>query len=722
MMNICPICNRRTLQHSRKIVCHCCKKFIHQNCSGLLKDDFERAVSEYTWLCRLCVEQLFPFNHLDDDNDFTKCIIEMSQYSDFPTRLHDRNLIFNPFEINDDNNDIIEYQGNLDPDKCYFNEYSEKLISNCNYHTENSFNRYLSNHNISSNSFSVIHLNIRSLPANLSSFLSYLDNLDHTFSVIGLTETWLNPSNVSSYCIDGYNHVYRTRCLSKGGGISLFVSKYFVSSEMVDLCLVNEYIESLFVKISNNNMSYVIGLVYRPPNSTLIKFIEILNDILAEISHMPCYIMGDYNIDLLKHECHPPTERFLDTMYSNSLLPMIFKPTRETETTATLIDNIFTNKYNVNDTIFQGILVTDISDHYIIFHISDKYCPELAEYQLIRLVNEPRIEKYKERILQIDWALLDCYNSCQSYFSAFMDVFKSVYNECFPVIKVKKKYRNRLPWLTDGLKTSIKHKNKLYRISIKHPTAYNITLYKVYRNRLQILLKAEEKQHYQSLILANKDNLRKTWSIIKQVINKTKSSQKSAEFLYNNGILKDKVSIANAFNNFFVNIGPTLAAQIPKIGYHYQNFMPCSNSASFFSTPVEENEVKKIINQLKDGAAGKDGITSKGLKCISDHLAIPLAHLANLSFSEGVFPSELKIALVSPLYKAKDPMVFSNYRPISLLSVFSKILERLMYNRLLNFLNECKIINKNQFGFRNNHATYMALLINNARKYKKCPW
>ena len=210
------------------------------------------------------------------------------------------------------------------------------------------YHRYLSNHNISSNSFSVIHLNIRSLPANLSSFLSYLDNLDHTFSVIGLTETWLNPSNVSSYCIDGYNHVYRTRCLSKGGGISLFVSKYFVSSEMVDLCLVNEYIESLFVKISNNNMSYVIGLVYRPPNSTLIKFIEILNDILAEISHMPCYIMGDYNIDLLKHECHPPTERFLDTMYSNSLLPMIFKPTRETETTATLIDNNLWSLYYIS--------------------------------------------------------------------------------------------------------------------------------------------------------------------------------------------------------------------------------------------------------------------------------------------------------------------------------------------------------------------------------------
>ena len=84
---------------------------------------------------------------------------------------------------------------------------------------------------------------------------------------------------------------------------------------------------------------------------------------------------------------------------------------------------------------------------------------------------------------------------------------------------------------------------------------------------------------------------------------------------------------------------------------------------------------------------------------------------ANLSFSEGVFPSELKIALVSPLNKAKDPMVVSNYRPISLLSIFSKILERLMYKALLKFPNECKIMNKNQFDFRNNHATYMALFI-----------
>ena len=331
--------------------------------------------------------------------------------------------------------------------------------------------------------------------------------------------------------------------------------------------MITDYIECLFVKLSTKDSSYVVGVVYRPPNSNITLFNEKMNDILSKLSNMPCYVMGDYNIDLMKYENHMQTGEFLNNMHSNSLIPLIYKPTRETKTTATLIDNIFTNNYNVNDLLLQGLLITDISDHYAIFHIWDKHCLETDQYQLIRLTNESRMVRYKENISSIDWTALDQYNSCEVYFTHFFNKIKSVYDESFPITKVKKRYRNRIPWLTSGLRESIKHKNKLYRMSLKHPTAYNETLYKQYRNMTTRLLRIEEKQYYQSQIEANRDNIRKTWMVIKQAINRKRASTGSDKFYHadsNSGITSDPAVITNAFNNFFVNIGPILSSKIPQ--------------------------------------------------------------------------------------------------------------------------------------------------------------
>ena len=92
-----------------------------------------------------------------------------------------------------------------------FNQHSHSLLEACNYQTEKTFNNSVSRKGISNNSFSLLHLNIRSVPANLSLLLSDIENLDRRFSVIGLTETWMNPSNIDAYGIDDYNHVGITR-------------------------------------------------------------------------------------------------------------------------------------------------------------------------------------------------------------------------------------------------------------------------------------------------------------------------------------------------------------------------------------------------------------------------------------------------------------------------------------------------------------------------------
>ena len=131
----------------------------------------------------------------------------------------------------------------------------------------------------------------------------------------------------------------------------------------------------------------------------------------------------------------------------------------------------------------------------------------------------------------------------------------------------------------------------------------------------------------------------------------------------------------------------------------------------FFLEPTNETEIKLIIRELKEGASGRDGILPNHIKCVSDFIAHPLTRIANLSLEQGVFPEEIKFAVVTPIYKAKDPMFFNNYRPISLFSSFSKIFEHLMYNRLLTFLNKQDFLNQYQFGFRNKHSTLMAIIL-----------
>ena len=127
----------------------------------------------------------------------------------------------------------------------------------------------------------------------------------------------------------------------------------------------------------------------------------------------------------------------------------------------------------------------------------------------------------------------------------------------------------------------------------------------------------------------------------------------------------------------------------------------------FFST--YPSEIKAIITNLKDSSPGYDGISAKILKSSINYLLNPLVHVINLSLTQGIFPKELKTAKVLPLYKSQDKMSVTNYRPISILPVFSKIFEKIMYKRLLDFIKKHKLLYKFQFGFRESYGTNLAL-------------
>ena len=133
IMNICPISKRRTQRHSNVILCHSCHAEIHYNCCWLLLSDFENEIYAGKWFCKPCVEGFFhSTDHFEDDNDIMKCVQAMSHSSDIATGLQNSMKIFNPFDINEDDYEIIDYHSDIDPDRCYFNEYSYKIFKTCN--------------------------------------------------------------------------------------------------------------------------------------------------------------------------------------------------------------------------------------------------------------------------------------------------------------------------------------------------------------------------------------------------------------------------------------------------------------------------------------------------------------------------------------------------------------------------------------------------------------
>ena len=154
-----------------------------------------------------------------------------------------------------------------------------------------------------------------------------------------------------------------------------------------------------------------------------------------------------------------------------------------------------------------------------------------------------------------------------------------------------------------------------------------------------------------------------------------------------------------------------MANNIPRVNRDPLSYLKKESQESIFLKPVNETEIEKIITSLKNASPGFDGIHSKVIKSTYKYYLKPLTHVLNLSLSQGFFPNQMKIARVIPLHKSGDYSKVSNYRPVSILPLFSKILEKLMYDRLISFIDKHNILYKYQFGFRSKHSTNMALSI-----------
>ena len=566
------------------------------------------------------------------------------------------------------------------------------------------------------NNFSVMHLNIRSLQHNFDNFRLLLDNpLQSSFSVVGLTETWLTKNSATYYSLPGYKFIENSRINKTGGGVAFYINEnldYYIHDKY---SVMNDTIESLLVEIKiSGSKNIIILVIYRPPNSNCKLFLEYLQELIHSqiFSNKDSFIIGDFNIDISKCHSLNTSQEFLDTMLSATFLPLITKPTRVTNHSATLIDNIFCN---VNPLPESGIVLSDLSDHYPVFTLfsRDPKTTKHTSEETVRKITPNKIADLKNDLSTVDWSEVYNVKDTNLSFNKFMQIINFYLDKNIPLVKKKSNYKKvpRLPWVSKSLLRSINRKNKFYYIDKVNRTEESHRTYTLYKNILTKTLRAEKRKYFQNKISLFKNDIRNTWKIINSAINKHNDKHQITKIKLNNEVIHDSNNIASAFNNYFSHIGKDLAKSIPSTPKKFDDFLRTPNPNSFFFLPVIKEELKDTVTKLKDKkSTGYDGIDNILIKNIIDVIVDPLVHIFNLSLINGIVPEGMKISKIIPVFKKGDKENVINYRPISLLTSLSKLLEKIVYCRLLDFLNIHNIISNSQFGFRQKHSTSHAIL------------
>ena len=286
----------------------------------------------------------------------------------------------------------------------------------------------------------------------------------------------------------------------------------------------------------------------------------------------------------------------------------------------------------------------------------------------------------------------------------------------FKTLTKKEQHLAQRPWINSDILEKINERDKIHKTFLKtveQPKRSEIfDLYKLKRNEVVSLIRKSKKSYFEDFFEENKTDIKKVWQGIKNIVNINKKQDiLPSKLKFKNNFYSKDSDIAECFNSFFTNIGNSVEEKIPKTDVSFSTFLKNKPDNSLFLEPVSENEVIDMIKNLNSSkASGPSSIPTNILKIFSDSLAKPLAHIINHSFSEGVFPSALKLASICPIFKKKEKDKCENYRPISLLSNISKLFERAMHSRVYDFFEKYKLLYKNQFGFRKKHSTNHAIL------------
>ena len=355
----CSICDKNCNSNQDAIFCTHCTSWVHRKCNAMSKEEYAKLSSEpddAPFQCFLCVikenSEIFPLLLLDKSE-------RLDLYGvDLPSQLK----LLDSYELRSKLANMPNLQ-DFDMDENLIHKVNSK------YYDIVSFPQIRTTRD----SFSLFHANLRSLSAHLDELQLLLTALKMKFDIIGISETkeqahgFLNNVNFNGYII----HSQHSKC--SAGGVALYVKSTLDYMLRDDLSVIENEYETLWVEIKNSKSQNVLCCcAYRHPNTDVKKFNEYVDQTMNKISkeNKLIFLIGDFNINLLNYNSHNETNDFLNTMLSHYLLPHILHPTRVTDHSATVIDNIFSN--NSSYETISGNIMTQISDHFPQFLMLNK--------------------------------------------------------------------------------------------------------------------------------------------------------------------------------------------------------------------------------------------------------------------------------------------------------------------------------------------------------------
>ena len=542
-------------------------------------------------------------------------------------------------------------------------------------------------------------------------FISRSNNLH----IMALCETFLGHDTLlSSFNFPGYELIARSRSSMGRGGLAFIVRQDLNWKIRKDLDIWKEgKIETLSIEIQFENRACIFTVVYKPPSASFEEFAEGFECLAAKVnrSSQEFICMGDFNFDLLN--VRGPNLDFLSLMMSNDLYPTVSIPTRITDHSETLIDNVFVSSAILSKA-YCSVVISPASDHLpVVLHLNSEVKKHNRKNKIpMRELKPVNLKKFEEQISVINWETVLNEDHPSEAFEKFNQIVSNIYDSTCPLKETNpRKNKPRKPWCDDELLNLFNMRNQACEEHLNHPQNNELhVMYKELRNRANALRRKKKKAYFTNVFEESKGNPKATWQVVNDLL---KGPMKPSEpkIVLNNRTLEETEEICNAFGQYFSEIGCKIQEEARSSHVFESSSFVDERGRGFemHFQPCTEEEVRKIVSTIKSNSAGVDGMNLRTLKSVLVYLLPVLVYLINISMEKGMFPSALKIAKVVPLHKGGVKTDISNWRPISILPIYSKVYEKIVHHRLYEYLMKIGVLHDGQFGFRKGHSTTQAV-------------